>query len=239
MPSQRNSDGALIQLRAYLAQHDPPASTRLPPERQLSEMLGLSRNELRKALAVLENEGQLWRHVGKGTFIGSRPSEPFPTLSDIKQRTHPAEVMRTRLLLEPPIAREAAMYATPAEVEAMRQCAAQSRLAQTWRQYENCDNQLHWLIATATQNRLLTSLFDTLNAVRRTVVWGRRRVDPVKPPPDHHSFEEHDAIVAAIANRDLEGAEQAMLSHLRSVERYLIEWRDGAQSVGEAFTARG
>ena len=51
-------------------------------------------------------------------------------------------------------------------------------------------------------------MFDTLNAVRRTVVWGRLRDEDPRPPADHHSFAEHEAIVAAIEERDLAGAAQ-------------------------------
>jgi len=67
---------ALTQLRAYLAQRELPPEARLPPERELSEILGVSRGELRKALAILEGQGELWRHVGKGTFVGARPVLP-------------------------------------------------------------------------------------------------------------------------------------------------------------------
>jgi DNA-binding FadR family transcriptional regulator len=57
-------ESALIQLRAWLAQRELPAASRLPPERELSELLGVSRGELRKALAIMEEQGELWRHVG-------------------------------------------------------------------------------------------------------------------------------------------------------------------------------
>lgn len=230
MDSQHDKHGgALVQLRAYLAQQDLPASSRLPPERELSEILGVSRGDLRKALAVLEDEGQLWRHVGKGTFIGVRPIETFLDLGDVESRTNPAEVMRTRLLIEPVICREAALNATSGDVEAMRRCIRGMRIAETWRQYETFDNQLHRLIAESSQNRLLLALFDALNAVRRTVVWGRLRENPLKPPPDHHSFAEHDAIVSAIVDRDIDAAGRAMFTHLRSVEQKLLRARIAAE----------
>ncbi len=79
------ADGALTQLRAWLAQRDASDSSRLPPERELCELLGVSRGELRKALDVLEREGEVWRHVGKGTFVGIRPFEELTSVRAIAQ----------------------------------------------------------------------------------------------------------------------------------------------------------
>ncbi len=214
----------LGRLRAYLARGGMPDS-RLPPERRLTEALGVSRTELRKALAVLEAEGQLWRHVGKGTFLGSRPLDTQADIAAITRRTNPAEVMKTRLLLEPEVARLAALNATPEQIAEMRVCLRKSREAGSWRQYEGWDNRLHRVIAEATQNNLLLALLDTLNAVRRTVAWGRLRANPVRPDPDHHSFAEHDAIVDAIVERDMARAAACMHRHLESVERNLLRAR--------------
>jgi DNA-binding FadR family transcriptional regulator len=215
-------DAALVQLRAWLTSRDFSPNTRLPAERELSDLLGVSRGDLRKALAVLESEGQLWRHVGKGTFTGARPIDDIMSLSDIERETNPAEVMRTRLLIEPMIAREAAFNATSADVDALRRCIELTRKASTWRQYETADNELHRRIAEAADNRLLLALFDALNSVRRAVVWGRLRSNVSHPPSDHHSFAEHERIVQAIEERDLDGAGQAMQAHLRSVEQKLV-----------------
>lgn len=215
-------DATLVQLRAWLTRHDFPPNTRLPAERELCEILGVSRGDLRKALATLESEGQLWRHVGKGTFTGARQPEVM-SLSEIDRETNPAEVMRTRILIEPIIAREAALNATSKHLEALRRCIRRTHQAATWRQYETADNELHRCIAEAADNRLLLALFDALNAVRRAVVWGLLRSNSDRPPPDHHSFAEHDRILAAIEQRDLDGASEAMYRHLRAVERHLME----------------
>jgi len=225
----QGAHSALTQLRAYLTQEDLAVNARLPAERELSELLGVSRGDLRKALATLESEGELWRHVGKGTFVGSKPVEERFSIAMVSGQTNPAEVMRTRLLIEPEITREAALHATSAEIAEMRACLVGSRQARNWRQYENFDNRLHRTIAKAAHNTLLLALFDTLNAVRRAVVWGRLRDQPVKPPADHHSFAEHELIVEAIEERDLDRAAARMRRHLQSVRRNLIELRQAAE----------
>ncbi|WP_114966867.1 FadR/GntR family transcriptional regulator [Alkalilacustris brevis] len=225
MQTQTNakSHGALVQLRAWLAQNDPEQENRLPPERILCEKLGVTRGDLRKALSVLEKEGAIWRHVGKGTFVGTKPLDDMLSLPSIQHRTSPNEVMRTRILIEPLLAREAALHATQEDVAAMTMHMNLGRDADTWRQYEVQDNALHRVIALASANKLLLAIFDGLNAVRRAVVWGRLRQIPDRPPADHHSFAEHEAIVTAISERDLDGAEIAMQKHLRTVAQRLLE----------------
>ncbi|MHA6641288.1 FadR/GntR family transcriptional regulator [Mesorhizobium sp. A623] len=220
---------ALVQLQAFLAQMDQSGETRLPAERELCESLGVSRGDLRKALTVLERDRRIWRHVGKGTFVGSGPVEETIGISEIAGRTNPADVMRARLIIEPEIAREAALHATLDDIAAMRRSIVHTRDATTWRQYENVDNLLHRQIAQASRNNVLLGLFDVLNAVRRTVVWGRLRSDGSHPPADHHSFADHERIVDAITDRDMSGAATAMRLHLQQVERRLIPAREAAE----------
>lgn len=212
----------LVQLRAYLSQSGKRPNDRLPPERELAQQVGVTRGEVRKALAILEKEGLVWRHVGKGTFVGDR--SPLKSLdpSHLVHHCSPSDVVRARMTFEPALAAEAALQATPRDIEAMREVARQSREAMTWREYEACDNQFHKLIADSTQNLITSSMFDMLLGVRRTMVWCRRRTDTVRPLPDHHSFNEHEYIIDAIAERDPSSASARMLEHLLSVERQLL-----------------
>lgn len=225
--SSLETDAVVAQLRAFLATNVDQDEGRLPPERELAEHLGVSRSELRKALATLEEEGQIWRHVGKGTFLGSRPFDTVSDIAAMAKRTSPAEAMQARLLLEPEIARLAALHAKPEQVAAMRTCLERQRTAATWREYESWDNRLHRTIAEATQNALLLGLLDTLNAVRRAVTWGRLRpANRPRPAVAHHSFADHQAIIDAIAQRDMPAAAAAMRRHLLNVQDNLLQPRD-------------
>ncbi len=217
IPPARKTDATLVQLRAWLSQNAFSEATKLPAERVLCDELGVTRGDLRKALAVLEREGVIWRHVGKGTFIGPRPFDDYISLARIESETNPADVMRARLLIEPMLAREAARNATRQDVADIETLVRQARAAETWRQYEALDTALHRAIAKAGGNSLMLAIFDTLNTVRRSVVWGRLRPEPVRPPSDHHSFAEHAVILEAIRTRDLDGARDAMRQHLETV----------------------
>jgi DNA-binding FadR family transcriptional regulator len=225
------TQGVLTQLRAYLAHRGRVAGTRLPPERVLADELGVSRGTLRKALADLEVEGLIWRHVGRGTFVGNRPVETVQDLSEVTRRTSPAGVMEARLALEPEFARLAAVHATPADLDELAECVAQSRAANDWRIYEYWDNRLHRVVAQATANMVLLSLFDSLNTIRRTVTWGRLRRSAPRPDESHHSFSEHDRIVAALVDRDPGAAADAMRTHLRSVRDHLLQAQELAPAA--------
>jgi DNA-binding FadR family transcriptional regulator len=217
----RNHDTA-ARLRTYLADSNLELNSRMPPERTLSRHLGVSRSLLRKALAELEAEGQIWRHVGRGTFIGSRPLESASDIDYVSSHTTPRELMEARLLIEPGLTRLAAGHATNADIREIKNCIRKSRSATDWRVYEIWDINLHRTIAAAAHNTCLMALFDTLNAVKRSVVWTRPREVPLARRHDHHSFAEHDAIFSAITERDPVRAEGAMRQHLESVRDRLM-----------------
>jgi DNA-binding FadR family transcriptional regulator len=217
----------LTLLQAYLATTPLPASGRLPPERELAEALGVSRAELRKALAALEAEGQLWRHVGKGTFLGPRPLAAIGDVAHVAQSAGEGDMLRARLVLEPQLAAVAAAHATAAQLALMRDAMAASRQrGLSWRAYEGQDARLHREVAAAAGNPLLLHLFDQLSAIRRVLTWNRPRPHLEGPPPDHPSFVEHEGIVAAIAARDATAAASRMHDHIAAVHRLIAEPKD-------------
>jgi DNA-binding FadR family transcriptional regulator len=217
------SDPSLARLRDFIVQGGYEAGNRLPAERELTESLSMTRSELRKALDALEREGTVWRHVGKGTFVADRDSDIVTdSLINLGRKLTPFRMMRARLVIEPAIAREAAINATGEDLSAMQRTMDRTRLATTWAEYENHDDLLHHHIAKSSDNLLLVELFHQLNNVRRAVAWGNVVRATTQPSPTHTSFAEHDAITAAIAARDSEAAYEAMRNHLRSVSDRLF-----------------
>lgn len=189
---------------------------RVPPERELCKALGTTRNQLRKALAELEAQGRIWRHVGRGTFVGSRPVLNLRDVTYLGDQIKPEQVVAVRFTIEPQLCRLAALHATRSDRDQMRLCAQRCREAEDWRSYEAWDNNLHHAIARATRNQLFLYFFETLNAVRRSILWGQPRVTR-KPAEDYSSFFEHDDIVSAIASGEGDLAAAAMHAHLKSV----------------------
>lgn len=213
--SNPNAD-PLTVLREFLVEQELSLNGRLPAERELCAKLGLTRGPLRKAMAILEAEGQIWRHVGRGTFFGPRPVLNLSDVEYLNEHSRPSEVMEARLAIEPQLSKLAAVHGTASNFEEMRRCKRLCKSAGEWRVYESWDNNFHQAIAKATCNKVLISLFDTLNIVRRSTVWGQLRSTKL-PPANHGSFAEHDAIYDAIVARDSDLAAELMRKHLTSV----------------------
>ena len=214
------SADALSRLQALLQDGDYAEGDRIPAERQLMEQLGLSRATLRQALEALERSGAIWRHVGKGTFVGYRPdalTQEIDTLTDLGRQLTPLRMMHARQCLEPALAREAAVHATADAMAAIERTIKRAKAAATWAEYEAQDDAFHRAIAEASDNVLLLSFFDQLNRARRAVAWGSVVRRNSKPPADHSSFAEHEAIHRAIADRSAERAWPEMRDHLKSV----------------------
>lgn len=208
---------ATERLRALIADGKYVAGDKLPPERQLIDLLEVSRGALRQALEQLERDGTIWRHVGKGTFITNSPIVPTDLLSGLAHQMTPMRMMRARLCIEPAIAREAAMHASGEAVSRISGAVERAQAAASWAEYERQDDQLHRAVAEASDNLLLVALYDNLNRVQRDVAWGAVTRTSSRPPKDHSSFSEHAAILKAIESRDQDAAYLAMRSHLRSV----------------------
>ena len=219
VPEMVEREDALAALRAFIVAGKYRPGDRLPPERELIVSLGMTRTKLRRVLEALEREGTIWRHVGKGTFLAAEDSR---RLTELGRQVTPMQMMRARLVLEPALAREAAIGASGEAVERIRLNRDRAAEAATWDEYEARDDMFHRAIAEATGNLLLLSLFDRLNRVRRAVAWNTVVRKLPCPPADHSSFAEHDRIVSAIEACDSAAAYAAMRDHLSSVSARLF-----------------
>lgn len=213
----------MTRLRAYIDSAAERGETQLPPEPRLSEALDVSRGRLRTLLKRVEDEGLIWRHVGKGTFIGPRSTTPaiLGWAADISL----ADLMQARQLLEPKLAAHAALAARTTDIAAMEKCLADMDRSQSYAQWKLLDERLHRLIAEATHNPLIVLLYDTLRTngrqgldTRLAQVFGQQ----IAP---HATTEQHRDLVAAIASHDPVAAENQMSQHLAFVRDCLFGLR--------------
>ncbi len=196
---------------------------RLPSERALAEQFAVSRRELRRVLAKLESEGAVWRGVGQGTFRGQRPVVNPGGLEELRLRTSPLEVMEVRLVLEPEIARLAAIRATNADLDRLAVISKKLRHSADFETFTAWDSRFHREIAAATRQQLFVALYGTVDGLRTRLAWGKLHRRSRTDEWLDQARSEHDRIVAALADRDPNMAAEAMRDHLRAVYSVLTE----------------
>lgn len=226
----------LARLRAHLAEGGYEVQDRLPPERELAARLDMSRETLRHALDVLEAEGLVWRHVGQGTFLGSRPVQRGAALPLLVEMGSPADLMDARLLLEPEVAAAAAQAATPAQVAGLREAAAAGRAATGLHACEAADRRFHAALGRASGNPVLASFLEVLSGTRIRARWQRewnRTYGQIGEATFRGAHSDHHMdIVEAVARHDPGAARTAMRRHLEAIRAAISAARPSADTVG-------
>jgi DNA-binding FadR family transcriptional regulator len=216
-------DRVLQKLRDWLAGDRFSGQQRLPPERTLCANLNLSRSALRKALAVLEREGKIWRHVGRGTFLGTRSESAPEDVARVSAGTNPAEIMEARMILEPKLAALAALRAAQNDLAEMEICLKRSRETRDTAGFEKWDEQLHWRVAKAADNSLLVSLFAIIQKMRQSNIWGNLKEASLTNARRRIYARQHQQVFEALRARNAAQAERSMREHLETVKKDLLE----------------
>jgi DNA-binding FadR family transcriptional regulator len=197
--------------------------TPLPPERQLAMQLGISRRMLRTGLDRLEAAGRIWRHQGKGTFLGARPPLDTKDILRSNSATNPLEVLEARSELEPSLAALAALRATPTELREIRRYLDRSQSATDLETFELWDGTLHRAIAQAAHNSLLLSLYDVVNIARSRSFWGRLQDAAINRCGLYCIWQQHKAVVDALTERDPVAARRLMQAHIEAVRTSMFD----------------
>jgi len=215
---------------------------KLPPERELATSLGVSRALLREAIITVEALGYIEIRERQGAYIKAPESADFS--ASMKYATFwPGDLlinlMEMRLLIEPPIAGQAALRRTEEDLSRMRACVAQlaavqnnpDRGSSTGAQW---DSMLHMLVVEAAKNPLLTRLYEGMRSIMDNYITiSRLRLLALDTWP-LKILSEHTALVEAIAARDAEKAFEAQRLHLSGA---LEKLRDISNAKGSDFKA--
>lgn len=182
----------------------------LPAERKLADKLGVKRHQLRSALKILREGGEVPLPRPR-----ARRSASVARTSDLVRNTNPVEVVELRIMIEPTLARLAALRATPNMIVALQR--AVEDIAEGEAKAKGVD--LHRMIAEAAGNGLALEFHSMLRRIECDV---RLNSDVGEGLNRDTDTDQHKAIVAAIASRAPEEAERAMRAHLTSVHRMLL-----------------
>jgi GntR family transcriptional regulator, transcriptional repressor for pyruvate dehydrogenase complex len=139
---------------------------KLPPERDLASLLGVSRSAVREAIRVLQAQGVLRSTVGNGpesgTMVSGSSGQALNRLLrlQVALTNFPVEhVVEARVMLERWSVRLAAESAGPAELATLRELLAEMDDPSTPRsRFNDLDTRFHVAVAEAGGNRLVADL---------------------------------------------------------------------------------
>ena len=177
-------------------------------ETDLTRVLGVGRSAVRTALARLEHEGLVEHERHRGARV---------RLVGVEEAV---EILEARAVLEGLAARHAALRATPSDVADLRRILEEMRTRRDASDLLGASDEnavLHRRLLEISAHGTATRLIATLKS--QLVRFQYRTI--MLPGRSEHSFDEHMAIVDAVAAGNPDGAEAAMRTHLSHVAEAL------------------
>jgi GntR family transcriptional repressor for pyruvate dehydrogenase complex len=197
---------------------------KLPAERELCEMFGVSRAPIRQALSALELNGIIYSRQGEGVYVKSKQ---LATDQSFFKSITPEDIVEARMNIEPLIVKFAVQRATDEDIEELRSTIKQMEDETRAGVYvPETDEKLHGGIAKASHNDLFINIMAVIiNAMKQQEMWKFIR-DRTVTRPDYRdvNFREHQLLIKAIEDRNEEEAVKIMTNHMQNLyDRY---WKD-------------
>ena len=225
------SEEVVSQLREMIHRGELRSGDRLPPERDLAKLLGVSRPTLRAAIRSLAAVGVLQSKQGAGTFVVEADDSPALDGNALRlmaslQGFTSKEMFEARLSLEMAIVALAAERTTGEYLTIMaEEITGMFASLDDPEQYLVHDMHFHQTIAAASGNRILTALMNMVV----TILYDVRSKTVNRAHDLKESAEMHRLIYRAIRERNPESARNAMREHL------LLAQKAQAEEVMENF----
>ncbi|MHB8987023.1 MAG: FadR/GntR family transcriptional regulator [Eubacteriales bacterium] len=222
MEKANRSQRIVLQIQALISKGKLKPGDKLPPERELAQMLNVSRTSVREAIRTLSTMGLLAIKKGLGVFITEANVEYILgniTESLVIKEDEIAQLFEIRMVLETQAVCWVVDRASDREVENILNIVktAKEQIVDSMINEETareCDAKFHQGIMEATHNSILMvinqSIMHLLEKMRdKTLSIPGRAVQ---------SIYDHERIAVAIVGRDKEKACELMRLHIESVE---------------------
>lgn len=195
----------------------------LPPEREMAELMGVSRTTLREAIRVLAAQGFLLVRRGRqgGTFVSETLT--LPNVLELKQQlcqsgSSLSEIFDYRLVVEMGVVELSAQRANSQQIQELQNLIDRMQGAiDQFSEFRRLDTEFHILIARSTQSRRLTSVVAGIHAEFSDLL----AVIPHSPAACRDSTQQHQQILDAIQAGNAELARSLMQTHVTGTNSLL------------------
>ena len=220
IPRERVADRVAQELLRLIASGDLAPGERLPGERQLAEMMNVSRVSIRAALQQLKTQGFITAVQGGGTRVIAASNDRDSALAELVRVNHDNlhDLAELRSSIEVWAARRAAKQGTPEQVaEMVRICDLMRDPERPARHKAEDDLNFHMSVAKASGSAVYMHLMSVLGEILENMFsYHRYRLHPGLDY-DRLLMEQHCAVCNAICASDGEAAARAMREHLDTV----------------------
>ncbi|HEY7047860.1 MAG TPA: FadR/GntR family transcriptional regulator [Jatrophihabitantaceae bacterium] len=222
------SEAIVEQIKSLIRGEKLRPGDRLPSERELGERMGVSRVTVREALRVLEASGLIEIRVGArgGAFVTSPSSSRIGTgLADLISLSPltATEVTEARQVFELGIIPIVVERATADDIAELREMVAQHQAALKRGEYGMpMSAAFHVRVAACTHNTAIEMLVQSFHG---PLLMSLREAQVAAPLMGHRGTTEHRDFVEAVADRDVERAEEIMRAHLGRTARRVARVR--------------
>jgi GntR family transcriptional repressor for pyruvate dehydrogenase complex len=209
------------QIRELIQQGGFDTGTRLPPERDLAQQLGVSRPSLREALIALDVEGSVEIRSGSGVYVCPRVERAPETTAALGES--PSELMQARAAFEGSVIMLACVHGTEPALLRLREIVKGMRSEVAKRRTPiDHDRQFHLTIAEMSGNSVMVRIVAELFDERHSPISAKISSRYENARTWNLALKEHEAILRAIEARDPLAAQAAMHTHLKlSEERWV------------------
>lgn len=212
---------------------------KLPPERELAQQLGVSRNVLREALRSLEMAGvlRLLKGVKGGAFIQEGDTSRMNgvmrdmlSLGTISVR----ELSEARVHVLDLVVRLACAHARQSDLDALEGNIERTELAtKEGRLLDRveCSREFYRLLANSTGNKVIAMIVDSVTEIHMRFVYAKVASSGVAMS---RLADRRRQLLSAIAEKNVSLACKLMRTHLEAVQR-MLEQDPGAMSLHVAL----
>jgi len=220
--SQRLYQQVINQIKNLIYEGKLKKGDKLPSERELTVLLGVSRASIREAFSALEMLGLIESRPGEGTFIsqdlGGKIIEPLSLIFMLEQEGQQANLFQLRKVLEIECARSAASYVTDNDIKIMEECIkVMEEFPDNEEKNFEADRMLHYTIAKASGNTIVYHVLNAISEAMEAQIKSLRREILHKPENIPKLTAQHINIVEAIKTQQSRKAMEAMLEHMNFI----------------------
>jgi len=198
---------------------------RLLPERQLAEMLNVSRSSVREAIAILAGMGVVGVSPRNGVYVRRKDwKEISMALAHVlmQERLSISYLLEVRGILEGQGARLAARRADALDIARLRELAAKVvEDVRDGRSADDSDTAFHLGIIESAKNPLLIRVMEVLVPLMRETYGPLRRRMLADPSVGPSFLADHEELIGAVEAGDEIGALNVVEKHVERALRYL------------------